>query len=88
MLEYQAWVAIFTKILLDINNIFVVEVTSRLHTIEQQRKPAFVLHNYGRLLLCKEDSSIGSKSTSPRRGAAGVAPLALATKSTMATGVP
>ena len=41
--------------LLDINNIFVEEVTGRLCAVEQRRKPAPVLDNQGRLLLCEEE---------------------------------
>jgi hypothetical protein len=43
------------KILLDINNISIEEVTGMLHVVHQQRKPTPFLDNHGRLLLCKEE---------------------------------
>ena len=53
--EHLAQVAISIETLLDINNISVEEVTGRLRAVEQRRKPAPVLDNQGRLLLCEEE---------------------------------
>jgi hypothetical protein len=52
--EHLAQVAISIETLLDIN-ISVEEVTGRLRAVEQRRKPAPVLDNQGRLLLCEEE---------------------------------
>jgi hypothetical protein len=41
--------------LLDINTIYVEEVTGMLPAVEQWRKPAPILDNQGRLLLCEEE---------------------------------
>jgi hypothetical protein len=53
--EHLSQVAISIETLLDINNISVEEVTSMLRAVEQRRKPAPVLNNKGRLLLCEEE---------------------------------
>jgi hypothetical protein len=53
--EHLSQVAISIETLLDINCIAIEEVIGMRCAIEQWRKPAPVLDNLGRLLLCEED---------------------------------
>jgi len=81
--EHLAQVAISIETLLDINNISVKEVTSRLCAVEQRHKPVPVLDSQGRLLLCEEEwlarlklreseeKGSGSSSSSKNRGGRG-----------------
>jgi hypothetical protein len=52
--EHLSQVAISIETLLDVNTIAIEEVTGMLRAMEQWWKPALVLDNHGRLLLCQE----------------------------------
>jgi hypothetical protein len=52
--EHLSQVAISIETRLDVNTIAIEEVTGMLRAMEQWWKPALVLDNHGRLLLCQE----------------------------------
>lgn len=79
--EHLSQVAISMETLLDLSTISIEEVTGRLRSVEQRRKPPPVLDNQGRLLLCEDDwlakhkiregemgSASGSNAAGKKRG--------------------